>query len=524
MFTSSFKERDESRQQIHGISHETFSTILDYIYTSRNPNIKDENVESLLEAACFLQLNYVKDLCLDHLKSMINTDNFLEIRSFASRHSFEDVFKATEKFMIFSFYQIVTSSSFLKLSEEEVVLIISKDHKDITKELIVNSVERWVNHDPSRTSSLQRLKEKIKTYDDNCILSCWSQGISNSAHEISIKFYDEKRGPWFTLTEKTLPRGATVEAMKYSDGKIYLVYDQDCVKEYDLKARCWRDSSRELDYRGDDWYHLNKSDIDNNFKFELISTIAKNCCKSPGMIYHDGKLYTTDITTLNHDIFLRSYRRVPFSFEDSLKVFDSNRNDYNELPLMSVTRKYAKMESLGKYLYVIGGESNNGNLLKNVEAYDPEANTWSTIADMNVARKNCLSVTYNGLLYAFGGNRKEFEDKTSFECYNPTTNKWTVLECEDFEENFCEQDDEEYYIVADDGWIIIASHWGFFKYNIERGTWDSNNYDYVRTNFCVVKKQTLLSYISDEGNEDSTMKRYFESLSEQKIKGKLWKD
>ena len=88
MFTSSFKEKDESRQEIHGISHETFSTILDYIYTSRNPTIKDDNVESLLEAACFLQLNYVKDLCLDHLKSMINTENFLEIRSFASRHSF----------------------------------------------------------------------------------------------------------------------------------------------------------------------------------------------------------------------------------------------------------------------------------------------------------------------------------------------------------------------------------------------------------------------------------------------------
>ena len=113
MFTSSFKEKDMSRLEIHGISHEAFRIIVNFVYTGQEFEIKYDNVESLLEAASFLQLNHVKDLCLNHLKSMVNVENFLEIREYGFRYDFTEVLEASEKFINFNFYKIVSSPSVL---------------------------------------------------------------------------------------------------------------------------------------------------------------------------------------------------------------------------------------------------------------------------------------------------------------------------------------------------------------------------------------------------------------------------
>ena len=99
MFTSSFQEKNKSRQEIHEISHEAFSIILNHIYTGKEMDIEDDKVESLLEAACFLQLTHAKGLCLDHLRSMINCENVVRIRDFASRFDFTDVLQASNRFI-----------------------------------------------------------------------------------------------------------------------------------------------------------------------------------------------------------------------------------------------------------------------------------------------------------------------------------------------------------------------------------------------------------------------------------------
>ena len=79
-----------------------------------------------------------------------------------------------------------------------------------------------------------------------------------------------------------------------------------------------------------------------------------------------------------------------------------------------------RFESLGKYLYVLGGENyDDGGAVRSVEAFDPEANSWITVADMNEARARFWSVTYNGLLYVMGGTRREKGKGlhvSSFEC------------------------------------------------------------------------------------------------------------
>ena len=69
------------------------------------------------------------------------------------------------------------------------------------------------------------------------------------------------------------------------------------------------------------------------------------------------------------------------------------------LPDMKRSRKNARLESLGQYLYVIGGVSDDETTLSSVEIYDPEADSWLEAGNLNVPRYDCISVTLNGHLY-----------------------------------------------------------------------------------------------------------------------------
>ena len=84
----------------------------------------------------------------------------------------------------------------------------------------------------------------------------------------------------------------------------------------------------------------------------------------------------------------------------------------------------------------------------------------------------------------------------------------------------------EFYVVAEDGWIIVRidghskySPSKFYKYNIDEGTWLFEEVqENMKTNFCVVKKQLVLPYSSCEtvdGEGDSLVEKYFEKLGQQ---------
>jgi len=255
---------------------------------------------------------------------------------------------------------------------------------------------------------------------------------------------------------------------------------------------------------------------------------------TPALIFHGGKYYVGNHDEGNNNDEESSVEGLrDYPLISPFWVLDPTDKKLKALPEMRIPRHWTRWESLGKYLYVIGGlHLDNDGLLKDVEAYDPEANTWTTVADMNVAREACHSVTYNGLLYVidvifeFGDKN----DQASFECYNPTTNKWTLLEpmrSKKFNKNVGID------VVADDGFIIVRvdmkinkhDYSKFYRYNIDRGTWSYDGaYDKMEANLCLVEKHLILPHNSDEtGQEErkSLVDRYFEQLSE---KEPLWKE
>ena len=566
MFASSFKEKNESKQEIYGIDHETFRIILNYIYTGQKLDINEHNehkLESLLEAACFLQLNYLKVVCVQNLQVKMNVENFQDIRELAIKFNCKDLVKKAnnfidrkdivnyfkknltmdnfqdirklaikfnslnllkilDNFINKNFYDIVTNSTFLNFSEDKVAAMISSNTPDVNRQLILDSLEKWANFELSRNTSIDGLKKQIKICEDECLLK-----VVKSSTDVRISFTDLKRVEEFILTDATkvvsdseVPvnfNEVKIDAMKIVDNKLILVSDYIFVHEFTLWPKSsWIRRYKQLIYNGiEGKYKIKKTDTEDdlNFQLDIISTIIKNSCNSPGLIFHDGKYYTGEQSYDNDEsIFISTS-----PFQSPLKVFDSIKKVFKTLPDMKRSRKMARLESLGKYLYVIGGESDDGTTLSSVEVYDPETNTWIEASNMNVPRKNCLSLTHDGLLYVIAGLRGsgetvEAELKSTY--FIPATNEWrsmsAMIDNPIFDNAYLDKN-ESFAMVANNYiWVGKQDNngkaWNTQRYNLESKKWEDmgqpGGLSRRWCHPCVVKRQDVVPYNPKDLNKD----------------------
>ena len=82
-------------------------------------------------------------------------------------------------------------------------------------------------------------------------------------------------------------------------------------------------------------------------------------------------------------------------------IYDAEAEAWYSISRLS-TRHCPGIESMGKYVYVVGG-SKEWKRMNTCERYDPDFNQWNVVAPMNVPRSNIGLVALNGLLFAVGG-------------------------------------------------------------------------------------------------------------------------
>ena len=82
MFTGELRERDQTEVTIRDIDETAMEIVIDFIYTSYIV-VEESNVQTLLPAACLLQLTEIQDVCCEFLKRQLDPSNCLGIRAFA---------------------------------------------------------------------------------------------------------------------------------------------------------------------------------------------------------------------------------------------------------------------------------------------------------------------------------------------------------------------------------------------------------------------------------------------------------
>jgi len=131
------------------------------------------------------------------------------------------------------------------------------------------------------------------------------------------------------------------------------------------------------------------------------------------------------------------------------------------------------------FIYVIGGQDDNGEVLDTVERYDPSSDTWTSVAPLSDGIFNAAAVFFDGKIYVLGGRDKENRVKDDVQVYDPNNNVWAtgpelkekrqgasvvvmdgtmhVVGGSDENDNFL--GDVEYFDVASQEWRDESSAW-----------------------------------------------------------------
>ncbi|CAB3386730.1 Hypothetical predicted protein [Cloeon dipterum] len=180
--------------------------LVNFSYSGR-VTIDNNNVQSLMIGASFLQLHKVRDACASFLMGKLHPQNALGICNFADTLSCMALVQAAEKFIQHHFAEVSVTAEYLSLPIQSISDLISSDQLHVaSEETVFEAVIRWVKKDqPNRTQHLpqllslvrlplltpQYLADRVATEE---LIKASHQCRGNGAPRFRIKIGNEGRG------------------------------------------------------------------------------------------------------------------------------------------------------------------------------------------------------------------------------------------------------------------------------------------------------------------------------------------
>ncbi|CAJ0946515.1 unnamed protein product, partial [Mesorhabditis belari] len=165
MFMSDLKESRLSEIRMVDIEGRTLQQLINFCY-SGEIKITETSVQSLLPAACLLQMSEIQDACCEFLEKNLDPTNCLGIRAFADTHSCRELVRMADLYTQKNFQEVTASDEFLQLLLDQLLSLISSDELNVgSEEQVYEAAIRWIRYDlPNRRQNLSkvRLFEEIK--------------------------------------------------------------------------------------------------------------------------------------------------------------------------------------------------------------------------------------------------------------------------------------------------------------------------------------------------------------------------
>ena len=146
MFTGEMAESRQTEVTIRDVEESAMETLVDFCYNSYIV-VEESNVQTLLPAACLLQLQEIQDVCCEFLKRQLDPSNCLGIRAFADTHACRDLLKKADAFTQHHFQDVVDHEEFLLLPLNQLMEISSSDELNVrSEEQVYQAVMSWVKY------------------------------------------------------------------------------------------------------------------------------------------------------------------------------------------------------------------------------------------------------------------------------------------------------------------------------------------------------------------------------------------
>ena len=149
MFTGELAESRQMEVPIRDVDEHAMELLINFAYTG-SITIKESNVQTLLPAACLLQLTEIQEICCEFLKKQLDPTNCLGIRAFADTHSCRELLRFADMFAQHNFQEVAESEEFLLLPYGQLLDILSSDELNVSsEELVFKAVMSWIKHNVS---------------------------------------------------------------------------------------------------------------------------------------------------------------------------------------------------------------------------------------------------------------------------------------------------------------------------------------------------------------------------------------
>ncbi|XP_029774950.1 kelch-like protein 18 isoform X8 [Suricata suricatta] len=352
MFTNDMMECKQDEIVMQGMDPSALEALINFAYNGHLA-IDQQNVQSLLMGASFLQLQSIKDACCTFLRERLHPKNCLGVRQFAETMMCAVLYDAANSFIHQHFVEVSMSEEFLALPLEDVLELVSRDELNVkSEEQVFEAALAWVRYDreqrgpclPELLSNIrlplcrpQFLSDRVQQEDlVRCSHKC--RDLVDEAKDYHLMPERRPHLPAF----RTRPRCCTSIT-----GLIYAVGGLNSAANF---------------YAGDSLNVVEVFDpIANRWEKCRPMTTARS---RVGVAVVNGLLYAIG----GYDGQLRL---------STVEVYNPEMDTWTRVGSMNSKRSAMGTVVLDGQIYVCGGYDGNSSL-NSVETYSPETDKWNT--------------------------------------------------------------------------------------------------------------------------------------------------
>ncbi|XP_043282923.1 actin-binding protein IPP-like isoform X2 [Venturia canescens] len=446
MFTGGLVEEQQELVEIHSVSPNILSILIDFIYTG-NVDITQDNVQELFAAADMLELDEVVSGCIDYLRQQLHYSNALGIYRFAEAHNRLDLLETALHFIEVNFPQVSQEEEFLDLPKDYLIHFLSSEYIHVDTEFqVFQAAYNWIVHDiPARRCyvfeilghirlrlcSLARLDSVILECKDASLIvalrSIQKDLVSNKGCLVSLRAEPRLCAKKNILVIGGSKREHTADSWARDAESIY-----ETIEKYDTFTGEWS----EVAPIGIGRILPGVAVLDG--KVYVVGGELESCIIANGECYDPRDNVWTSIACMTEprcEFGLCALDNALYAFggwvgEDiggSIETYDPLTNKWElhgQLPEPRFSMGVVAYEGL---IYVIGGCTHDSRHRQDTMTYNPVTREWNSLAPMLTPRSQMGITILDGYLYVVGGTNKNQEFRTTVERYSFEKNKWTAV-------------------------------------------------------------------------------------------------
>ncbi|KAL9704860.1 hypothetical protein quinque_008378 [Culex quinquefasciatus] len=437
MFSDHTRESRLSEINLRNISPLGIELLLDYIYTAKL-SLNLANIQEVLSAASYIQLESVVEACLNYLDQQLDLDNYIDVLIISEMYSLKRLNHKVYRFICHHLNVISKSQEFFRLSERQIELILAGDYPVTCTEIeVLGILLRWIQancDEPPVTDSGGQANYRQLIRNNIRFMDISLQELYNllCSEEFQFRWIDRyelydfimKIGDQQCIKYKISPlnkiqnyRGLELAIIKIGGfdlsgitNEITYCFPGDGVAQHPPatslgKVKLVRNQSVGEGCSGkikisyvDRQVKPKRKDVKLNGKWRYLTTIPHIKQSNFGVVVLNNALYVIGGC---YDISLEEYIH-PFGFR-----YCPIKNKWETIAPLQQDRCRFSLNVVGHSLIAVGGNSemddDGDRSVSTCEQYDPIADKWVYIESLPEYRTQHAGAAFGATLYVSGG-------------------------------------------------------------------------------------------------------------------------